>query len=33
MYKPYIRGYDISHNYLEHQQTKWMSLDKESVAN
>lgn len=33
MYKPYIRGYDINHNYLEHQQTKWMHLDKVSSGN
>lgn len=29
MYNPeYIKGYDITHNYFEHEQTKWMSLGK-----
>jgi oligopeptide transport system substrate-binding protein len=27
--KPYIKGYDIEHNYLNHVQSKWMRFTKE----
>ncbi|MDD3266651.1 MAG: peptide ABC transporter substrate-binding protein [Burkholderiales bacterium] len=28
MIKPYVSGYDLENNYLDHMQTKWLKLDK-----
>lgn len=28
MVKPYVTGYDLDHNYLDHVQTKWLKLNK-----